>query len=223
MAGTVRANELVVPLPGHWIGGWDGDVNWTQLAACRSPSDEGCTTLTHRHYVGGCRNGAAVIDPIFAGRYLRVAARRVPAHTPELAYAVGSPYTPEIWPAGPTVAVAFIGRIQRETGPPASGCGPSPLVEASISRRGVATVRCGLSCRATLVAQQGRRRASVSRKLAALPEGTRSEAGLPQLRLSPGKLKRFEPGRARFVVKVYGRAFASRNLHFPEPRLAPRA
>lgn len=215
VAGTVRANELVVPVPGQWNGGWDGDVNWTQLAACRGPQDEGCTTLTHRHYVGGCRNGAAVIDPIFAGRYLRVAARRVPANTPELAYAVSSPYTPDIWPAGPTVAVAFMGRIQVATGPPASGCGPSPLVEASISSRGVATVRCGLSCRAILVARQGRRKASVSRQLTPLPEGTSSGAGLPRLRLGRNQLKRFETGRVRFVVKVYGRSFASRSVHFP--------
>ncbi|HEX5990554.1 MAG TPA: hypothetical protein VFY75_10125 [Solirubrobacterales bacterium] len=214
VAGEVRANELVVPVPGQWNGGWEGDVDWTQLAACEAPRDEGCTTLTHRHYIGGCRNGAAVIDPRFTGMYLRVAARRVPAHTPEPAYAVGSPYTPDIWPAGPTVAVAFAGRIQAETGPPASGCGPAPLVEASISRRGVATVRCGLDCRAVLVARQGRRRAQVARRLTALPEVSPDDAALPRLRLSREQLKRFADGKVRFVVRVYGRPYASRTVRF---------
>ena len=215
VAGTVRANELVVPVPGQWLGGWEGDVDWTQLAACRRPADEGCTTLTHRHYVGGCKNGAAVIDPRFTGMYLRVAARRIPAHTPELAYAVGSPYTPDIWTPGPTVAVAFVGRIEAATGPPASGCGPSPLVKASISSRGVATVRCGLACRAVLVVRQGRRRASVSRRLAALPEVLPKGTALPRLRLGRKQLKRFAPGRARFVLRVYGRPVASRTLRLP--------
>ncbi|HEU5062847.1 MAG TPA: hypothetical protein VFT79_06810 [Solirubrobacterales bacterium] len=214
IAGTVRANELVVPVPGEWSGGWEGDVDWTQLAACKGPNDNDCTTLTHRHYVGGCANGAAVIDPMFTGMYLRVADRRIPAHTPELAYAVGSPYTPDIWPAGATVSVAFAGRIKAATGPPASDCGPSPLVEASISSRGVATVRCGLGCRATLVARQGKRKAAVVRKLAPLPYVPREASAQPKLRLRPGQKKRFNPGPIRMIVKVYGRSVASRTVTF---------
>jgi hypothetical protein len=214
IAGTVRANQLVVPVPGEWSGGWEDDVDWSQLAACKVPRDEGCTTLTHRHYVGGCANGAAVIDPMFTGMYLRVADRRIPAHTPELAYAVGSPYTPDIWPAGSTVSVAFVGRIQPAAGPPVSGCGPSPLVEASISSRGIATVRCGLGCRAILIARQGKRKAVVSRRLAPLPYVPREGSAQPKLRLKPGQRKRFEPGPIRMIVKVYGKRVASRTVAF---------
>jgi hypothetical protein len=221
VAGLIQANELVVPVPGSWQGGWAGDVDWTQLAACRLPADEGCTTLTHRHYVGGCRNGAAVIDPMFTGMYLRVATRRMPAHTPELAYAVGSPYTPDIWHRGPTVSVAIAGRIQAATGAPASGCGPSPLVEASISHRGIATVRCGLGCHATLVARQGKRSARVSRELAPFPEVVVPKGvALPRLRLRARQMKRFEAGPIRMFVQVYGRRVVSRTVHLKAP--APR-
>lgn len=225
VAGTVQANELVVPVPGEWRGGWAGDVDWTQLAACKGAADEGCTTLTHRHYIGGCRNGAAVIDPMFTGMYLRVATWRMPAHTPELMYAVGSPYTPDIWHRGATVSVAIVGRIQAAAGAPASGCGPSPLVEASISSRGVATVRCGLGCRATLVARQGKRKARVFRELAPVPEVPRKGMALPRLRLRAQQMKRFEAGPVRMFVKVYGRGVASRTVHLkiPERRRFTRA
>jgi len=209
--GTPQANELVVPVAGHWRGGWDEDVDWSQLAACKGPSGEGCTTLTDRHYVGGCPNGGAVIDPMFTGMYLRVADRRIPAHTPELLYAVTSPYSPDIWLPSPTVSVAIVGRIQAATGPAAIGCGPSPLVEASISRQGVATVRCGLSCRATLVARQGKRRAHVSRRLAALPAGSRKRE-IPKLRLKAPQLRHFNPGRVLVVVKVNGKRIAGRTV-----------
>jgi len=212
IAGTVRANELVVPVPGEWTGGWEGDVDWTQLAACKGPSDEECTTLTDRHYVGGCRNGAAVIDPRFTGMYLRVADRRIPAHTFELAYGVSSPYGADIWPRGQVVSVASVGRIQPAEGPPAGDCGPSPLVEASISKHGVASVRCGLGCRATLIARQGKRKARVSRQLAPLPDTLPKGTTKPKLRLRSGQLRRFEPGPVRFVVRVYGKRVASRTV-----------
>lgn len=208
--GAPRANELVVPVAGQWRGGWDEDVDWTQLAACEGPDDEGCTTLTDRHYVGGCSNGGAVIDPMFTGMYLRVADRRVPANTPELAYAVSSPYGPNIWRPSPTVSVAIVGRIRAATGPAASGCGPSPLVKASISRRGVATVRCELDCRASLVARQGRRKARVSRKLA--PPKSPRKGAIPELRFTQQRLRRFGPGRIRLVVKVNGKSFANRTV-----------
>jgi hypothetical protein len=215
--GTPQANELVVPIPGRWRGGWEGDVDWTQLAACEGPRDEGCTTLTDRHYVGGCPNGAAVIDPMFTGMYLRVADRRIPAHTLELAYGVSSPYGPDIWAAGPTVSVSVLGRIRAATGPPASGCGPSPLVRASISKKGVATVRCGLACLATLVARQGRRMAKMSRRLAGQP-GNRRNVPAPRLRLPKRKLARFHPGRIHMALMVNGKRFAARTLLLRSPK-----
>lgn len=208
--GTPRANELVVPVPGHWNGGWNEDVDWTQLAVCRGRDDEGCTTLTDRHYIEGCANGGATIDPAFTGMYLRVADRRIPAHTPEPAYAVSSPYSGNIWPSSPTVSVAVVGRIRAAVDPPSSGCGPSPLVEASISNRGVATVSCHLDCHAILAARQGRRKAHVSRKLQALP----SKGTAPRLHLRQMQWRRFEPGPLHMVVKVNGRRVASRTMQF---------
>lgn len=211
--GKTQANELVVPVPGQWRGGWNEDVDWTQLAACKGPTGEGCTTLTDRHYIGGCANGGAVIDPTFTGMYLRVADQRMPAHTPELAYAVSSPYSSNIWLRGPTVSVAIVGRIKAASGPPTTRCGPSPLVETSISSRGVATVRCALSCRAALVAYQGKHRAHVSRRLAPLSANTRN-GKVSKLRLRPQQLKRFEPGWIRMILKVNGKPFANRVVHF---------
>jgi hypothetical protein len=208
--GKPRANELVVPVPGHWSGGWSEDVDWTQLAACRGRDDEGCTTLTNRHYLGGCANGGAIIDPAFTGMSLRVADQRIPAHTPEPAYAVSSPYGPNIWLPGPTVSVAIVGRIQAAANPPASGCGPSPLVEASISNQGVATILCHLDCHATLVARQGKHKAHASRKLPALPP----KRTLPRLHLNQAQWRRFEPGPVHMVVKVNGRRIASRTVQF---------
>lgn len=212
ISGTVRANELVTPIPGGWHGGWAGDVDWTQLAACTKPSDGDCTTLTHRHYTDGCPNGAAVLDPAFTGRFLRVADQRVPAHTPELAFAVGSPYGPDIWRAGPTVSVAFVGRIVPATGLHVDECGPSALVEASISSRGIATVRCGLGCSAVLVARQKTRRAHLARKLNPLPFIPQRSRDIPTLRLSRQSLARFEPGQVLITVRVDGRKVARRTV-----------
>jgi hypothetical protein len=213
VTGTVRANELVVPVPGEWRGGWEGDVDWTQLAACKGPHDEGCTTLTDMHFVGGCKNGAAVIDPMFTGMYLRVADWRVSADSAILDYGVGSPYSPHIWSRGQVISTAIVGRIQPATGPAASKCGPLPLVEASISRKGVATVRCKFGCRATLVARQDKRRARISRKLAPLSPTAGQSATKPKLQLRSSQLRGFDPGPVDMIVKADGKRVASRTVN----------
>ena len=212
IGGKVRAGELVVPIPGRWNGGWDGDVDWTQLAACATPHDDACTTLTDRHYVGGCPNGAAVLDPAFTGQYLRVADRRVPAHTLELAYGVLTPYGSDIWQAGPTVSVAFMGRIAPTISSDAADCGPAALVEASISGKGIATVRCELGCRAALIAKRGTLKARLTRKLDPDPSLPSRDHPAPILRLSPRSLVRLEPGRVRMTVRVNGRRVARRTV-----------
>ena len=61
----------------------------------------------------------------------------------------------------------------------------------------------------------GQARASVSRRLAALPEVLPKGTALPRLRLGRKHFKRFAPGRARFVLRVYGRPVASRTLRLP--------
>lgn len=156
--GTVRANELVTPVPGGWSGGWENEPDFMQLSACASPAGTNCVTLTNSHYVGGCPNEAAVLDAAFVGDYLRVADRRNGAGPhPMLRYAVGSPYGLDIWAPGPRLSTAIVGRIASATGPRAARCGPPPLNSASISRESIATVemRPRLSGRVNCKGQTG--------------------------------------------------------------------
>jgi hypothetical protein len=134
--GPLRANELVTPISSRWRGGWNGDRNLTQLAACRSRRGRQCTTLTDTHYPDACPRGAAVLDPAFTGQYLRVANFRIGADTGILDYRVGSPYGHEIWAADPVTSVAIVGRIASATNPRRAECGAPPLLEASISESG---------------------------------------------------------------------------------------
>jgi hypothetical protein len=179
VSGVVRANALVTPVPGTWNGGWDGDRDVTQLAACAGANGSGCTSLTDEHYPAGCRSGAAVIDPVFTGRYLRVGNRRRGSGEALAAFAVGSPYSSDVMAAGPTTAVAIVGPIGPSEGPRQATCGPRPIVcrpgiarsacitapTATISGRGVARVRCLSACTVTLRAQRGRNSRRISRSL----------------------------------------------------------
>jgi hypothetical protein len=131
--GPIRANELVTPISSRWRGGWRGDRDRTQLAACRSPRGRHCTTLTHTNYPEACPRGAAVLDPQFTGQYLRVANHRLGPDTGMLAYAVGSPYGHEIWRRDATTSVAIVGRIAKAVGPRRNSCGAPPLPEEPTS------------------------------------------------------------------------------------------
>ena len=213
VVGKVRANELVTPAIGQWSGGWQGEGSRFQLAACPPRSETGCITLTHSHYPGSCRDSAAVIDPYFTGWFLRVAEQRWgtgPHITP--AYAVVSPYTSETWGTDAITAAATVGRIGPAAHRRTADCGPPPLVEASISSRGVAAVNCGLGCRATLFVRQGKHRARVSRKLAPVIGRYLDGREPPGLRLRSRQLRRFESGPAAAFVEVNGRRVAHRTL-----------
>jgi hypothetical protein len=122
--GQLRVNALVTPVLGNWSGGWDGDHDESQLAACAHANGTHCITLTDEQYPGGCPNGAAVISPAFLGWYLRVADQRLTAGTAFAASAISSPYGGRIWFPGPTVSVAIVGRIKPAQGPRAARCGP---------------------------------------------------------------------------------------------------
>jgi hypothetical protein len=219
--GALRANELVTPVSGQWGGGWEGEGSTFQLAACPSRSEAGCVTLTHSHYPDSCLDDAAVLDPFFTGWFLRVTERRW-GTGPHIttADAVVSPYTPDTWKADAVTAVATAGRIKPATQRRTADCGPPPLVEASLSRGGVAAIRCGLSCRATLFVRQGKRRARVSRKLAPLIGRLPVGQGPPELRLRAAQLRRFEPGPASAYVEVNGRQVASRTVLLLKPATA---
>ena len=53
VSGAVRANALVRPIKAIWSGGWTGDFDRTNLAACTTPEGTGCTALRRLHYPGG--------------------------------------------------------------------------------------------------------------------------------------------------------------------------
>ena len=124
--GLVRANQLVTPVAGKWKGGWSGSEDWFQLSACERPRGRGCTTLTDMHYVHGCPNFAAVLEPEFAGWYLRVADMRVGQDSGILDYGVGSPYGRPVWKRSSQVAVAIVGKIAPASGPRTETCGTPP-------------------------------------------------------------------------------------------------
>lgn len=129
VTGTIQANAFVTPVAGTWNGGgWPGDSDWFQLAACQNADGSDCTTLTDwPYYAGACPNGAAVIDPAFTGDYLRVADQVLPADTARDLHLALTPYLPGEWTAGPTISVAVVGQIAAATGPRQANCGPPPI------------------------------------------------------------------------------------------------
>lgn len=209
--GEIRANELVTPLLATWTGGWDGDFDQTQLAACATRSGRRCMSITEPKYIDGCRNEATVIDPVFTGKYLRVADTRYGPGTAFTLEAAVSPYGHAIWQADGQTAVAVVGRIRRADGPKNDRCGPPPLVQASISAQGVASIRCGFDCRAVLVAKRGAKTARSGRKVG----GTLRGGNATELELSAKARERLGPGQAHLIVKVNGRRAAQRTVDLP--------
>ena len=128
--GSVRANELVTPVLGKWRGGWAGGADWSQLSACKTRRGRECTTLTDLHYPSACPDGAAVLDPVFTGRYLRVADMRLGPEPVMLNYAVGTPYGQVVWKRTRQTAVAIVGKIAPALGPRTETCGAPPLAAA---------------------------------------------------------------------------------------------
>jgi hypothetical protein len=202
--GRIRANELVIPEPGLWTGGWAGDFGRTQLAVCKTPDGRRCLTLTDPRYTPSCRDGGAVIDRAFVGDYLRVAETRYGPGTVFTLEGVVAPYGQQVWRESATTAAAIVGRIGRPARlQRAVGCGPPPLTRAALSRGGAAAVRCKLGCDAVLVAKRGPRRARVRRTIPY--EGTLPSSSPPtRLRLPGPALQRLGYGRARMTVKIDG-------------------
>jgi hypothetical protein len=210
--GRVRGNEVVAPVAGLWAGGWDNDYDDLSLSVCKTAAGERCLAIDYEGEEGDCGAGGAVlIDPAFAGRYLRVVDRRYGAGT--LFAGVGhAAYYPlgEVETAA-TTAVAVVGKIAPATGPPSVECGPPPLFDASISGDGSAQVECSIvSCRAVLIARRGGRSARLERKLPATPLATNPQS--VTLRLAASSLERLAGGPIRVTVKINGRAIARRTV-----------
>jgi hypothetical protein len=218
--GVVRANQLVTPVPGEWSGGWENEPDFMQLSVCSTAAGKNCVTLTHSHYVSGCANEAAVLDPAFVGDYLRVANRRNGAGPhPMLLYAVGSPYGLDMWTPGPRISAAIVGRIAPATGERTADCGPPPLNSASISKHGVATIECGLGCHAMLIAKHGRLRIRVGRQIPRKPASPvrLGERPIPlqepiSLQVPRWLSKRVDSGRIRLIVRINSKKAARRTV-----------
>lgn len=206
--GPLRANELVTPVPASWDGGWDGDFDQTQLSVCARPTGGPCIAITEpKNPNPPCPDEAAVLDPAFAGRYLRIADRRFSLDT-GFTYEGVFPFHRSLWASDGQTAVAMLGRIAAANGPRTAGCGPGPLRLASISKRGVAQVRCPLGCRAVVI---GRRDGFVARVARwASPRGPFGPAAV--LELSTRLAQRLGEGRVRMTVEVDGRRAARRTV-----------
>jgi hypothetical protein len=231
VSGDVRANALVTPVAGTWSGGWDGDYDRMQLAACINADGSSCTPLTDPPSYQGCPHEAAVIDPAFTGRYLRVADHRLAAGTVFLDLALSSPYGSPVWEQNPTASVALVGRIAAARGPRTSSCGPPPLGQsmpptstnppltnppsrprtgpplrssAKLSRHGVAKVHCSARCSIVLRARRGGDRVHVGRVLRG--------AGSATIQLPKRALQRLGRGRATFSVEVDGTELVRRTV-----------
>jgi hypothetical protein len=165
-------------------------------------------SITEPKYIRGCRHEATVIDPVFIGKYLRVADMRFGPGTFFTLEAAVSPYGHAVWQENGRTATAIVGRIQRATGPREARCGPPPLIQASISAQGVGSIRCGFDCHAELIARQGADTARSVRKIG----GTLSGGGATKLGLSAKALKRLGPGRTHLIVRVNGKRAAQRTV-----------
>ena len=223
VGGEVRANALVMPVPASWHGGWEGDEDGTQLAACEDAAAAYCTSLTDSNYPGSCPGGAAVIDPWFTGWYLRVANRLRGPHTPVAPIAETSPYGHPAWPANAITSATIVGRIAPADGPRQATCGPPPLptptsstpptrpplpgathFTARISRHGAVRVQCAARCEVLLVAKRGRHVVRQRRVLSGPKTIT--------LRLSARSLKRLSAKRATLTLYINGVALATRTV-----------
>lgn len=104
VSGTARVGERIAPRPAAWAGGWGaGDWDEISLAACRTPQGTDCVTIAHPR-VRASRDGSAILDARWSGRYLFAFDKRYGRGTafPAIGYS-----SPELIPppaVGPTVA-----------------------------------------------------------------------------------------------------------------------
>jgi hypothetical protein len=212
LRGTIKANEFIAPENGDWRGGWPRQIGITQLAACRNPDGSECITLSNYHIpcvAGGAEHpGGTVLDPVLTGWYLRLAEQvEILGTAPVILH----PEEEAPFAASGIATVAVLGRIEAATGPQSADCGIPPQLQASISRSGVAAIRCGLGCHAQLEARCGNRRArtstDVSPTLFSLPAKK-----LPKLRFSQRSSKHLAGCMPSVVVRLNGEIAAKRRV-----------
>ena len=221
-AGSIRANEFVSPMPGRWARGWEAERSELQLAACSTAHGEDCTTLTDTHYprrvcsLTTAARASFVIPAQFAGKYLRVAERRLGAGPiARLAYAVSSPYGHPVWRRDRVTSAVVVGRIASPTHGFPGECGPPVPAEGAISKRGLGLVRCSEDCRATLVAGREGQTVRAKRTIAA-SRGSLLVGPPEQIALPPGRLAKLREGPITVALRVDGRLQDTRRLR-PRP------
>ena len=209
--GRVRGNEVVTPVAGGWEGGWADDFDNLSLLICTTASGDHCLQVNHEGPERSCGPaGATLLDPAFAGRYLRVVDRRYGSGTVFAGVGHEAYYAVDKVEPEATVAAATVGRIVRATRSPSVTCGAPPLFRASLSATGSAEVTCGLiACRAVLAARRLGRQASVSREL---PPTSISGGKAVRLKLTPRAIERLGSGSAEFTVKANGVTIAQRTI-----------
>jgi hypothetical protein len=211
VVGTLHANRLIGLARGGWAGGWAGDFERTQLSACPAADGVGCVALAGTNFGEGCPDRGTVIDPDFAGWYLRVASVVYGPNTsfalPGLTTLFGPwPYGDSVWRAGPNTTVIVIARIGAATGPRSASCGPPALVpglpprvavrvhSAWLEADGTATVQCFGICTVDL-------HASAHHRYVAAHSSSRGEL---RLRIPPCRLSRLGHGPIRYTLFIDG-------------------
>jgi hypothetical protein len=218
--GEVRGNELVAPVAGLWGGGWETDYDDLSLSICRTSTSTRCLQVNHEEPRGRIcgPDETLLIDPAFAGWYLRVVDHRYEKGS--IFAGVGHPpyYPLEIAP-GPIVSVTVVGKIAPAIGPPKADCGPPPLFDGSISSDGSAQVSCTLiGCNAVLTARCRGRSARAKRKLSPSRYFKTESA---TVRLRPAAIERLDGCRVSETIRINGRAVSRRSLRLgPLPVVA---
>jgi hypothetical protein len=82
LAGSPRVGGVVWTRPGRWRGGWDGDYDAFELAACRTARGTGCETLNAPSPLGHADQPArARISRWYAGWYVQALEQRIAGDT----------------------------------------------------------------------------------------------------------------------------------------------
>lgn len=215
VAGIIKANEFVSPVPGLWSGGWQGEDTEMQLAACATEAGAPgeCTTLTNPWYerVLGCGESSSFgLDSRFVGQYLRVADRQSGGPHAEAGVGLSSPFGGEVWGRSRNTSVAIVGQIAPATNPPAGECGPPPSPTATISAEGIARVECAGGCSAVLVGTRKGRRQLVTDQIG--EQDLLRPFAAPEMKLPRTALARLGAGSIRLTVEIDGTRWAQRTI-----------
>lgn len=136
IAGPIRANAFVRPVPARWVGGWGVEKSYPQLQVCRKQRGRRCLTISDAHYWNVCPGTGAVIAKRYTGWYLRAIDRRAGPGVPLLAIAYGAPEAiPPVPVDGKTAMSTPAVRIAPAVGPPKRRCGRGKALTRKLLRQ----------------------------------------------------------------------------------------